>query len=202
MMTPDMSSTDERTLPEELVAAVDSLEASLQQAGQALSAIRSLLPQIAAVSAVMGEMEATMARARRQLTGSGEPPAQVSPSLRELRSVVSQPPVEEAPGVPVVEEEPVEAPTLGQPRCLLLEVRTKEGSLDLKAVDGSVSGHDAVVDIALLDYDGRRAALKIWISDDTDPMAVRNELIESLQHHFADDRDVEITIDLAEDQAA
>ncbi|MEX0786604.1 MAG: hypothetical protein WD939_08215, partial [Dehalococcoidia bacterium] len=62
-------------------------------------------------------------------------------------------------------------------RCLRLGVSSKGGSLDLKAVDGSVNENPSVVDVALLDYDGRHATLKLWINDSADPNGVRDALI-------------------------
>jgi hypothetical protein len=44
-----------------------------------------------------------------------------------------------------------------------LEFESSPGPLDLRAVDEAISEHPDVRDVALLDYDGRRATLKVWI---------------------------------------
>jgi hypothetical protein len=206
------------TLADELDVALTSLERALQHASQATSAIRGLVPQIAALAGVVADMEATMTRARQHLASSADVPARISESLREIRplgataaSVVDrfapEPQIEAQPELPAIEEEPQDEgeaqvePAEGA-RCLLLEVTCQDGSLDLKSVDSSVGEHEAVVDVALLDYDGRRASLKVWLREDADPVAVQSGLIESLQRHFGDDRNVEITIDITDEMAA
>lgn len=86
--------------------------------------------------------------------------------------------------------------------CLRLGVSSKTGSLDLKAVDGSVSENPAVVDVALLDYDGRQATLKLWINNAADPHGVREALLASLRRRLGDEQDAEVRIDFEEGSAA
>jgi hypothetical protein len=217
-MTAEPIKEQQGSLADELDVALTSLERSLQHAGQATSAIRGLLPQIAALASVVADMEATMARARQHIASSSDVPARISESLREIRplgataaSVVDRfaaepPPIETQPEQEVIEElqpsEEQQDEQVGGARCLLVEVTCQDGSLDLKSVDSSVGEHEAVVDVALLDYDGRRASLKVWLREDADPVAVQSGLIESLQRHFGDDRNVEITIDITDELAA
>lgn len=222
-MTAEPIKDNNNTLADELDVALTSLERSLLHAGQATSAIRGLLPQIAALATVVSDMEATMIRARQQLASSADYPARTSESLREIRplgataaAVVDRFATEpqeteielrvepEPQPEPIEEKQDEEEPQHAQsdaPGCLLLEVTSQDGSLDLKSVDSSVGEHEAVVDVALLDYDGRRASLKVWLREDADPIAVQAGLIESLQRHFGDDRNVEITIDITEESA-
>ena len=185
------------TVAGELDAALATLESALATAGGAVGAIRDALPQVAALAAGVGEMEAAMARVRQQLgASSGAPPLR---SVQPQDTPVASPEPDEPP--PSVEEDQAEAGGRVS-HCLRLDVSTRAGSLDLKAVDGSVNENSAVVDVALLDYDGRHATLKIWIEASADPSAVREALLESLQRHLADDEDAEVRIDFEDDPAA
>ena len=185
------------TVEGELDAALATLESALATAGGAVGAIRDALPQVAALTAGVGEMEAAMARVRQQLgASSGAPPLR---SVQPQDTPVASPEPDEPP--PSVEEDQAEAGGRVS-HCLRLDVSTRAGSLDLKAVDGSVNENSAVVDVALLDYDGRHATLKIWIEASADPNAVREALLESLQRHLADDEDAEVRIDFEDDPAA
>ena len=98
---------------------------------------------------------------------------------------------------------PAEAAPPGSPASdsLQLSITATSGSLDLKAVDRSINESPAVVDVTLLDYDGRNATLKVWITETADPVGVREALLESLLRNFGDGQDTEISIDLAGEQA-
>ena len=189
------------TVAGELDAALATLESALATAGGAVGAIRDALPQVAALAAGVGEMEAAMARVRQQLgASSGAPPLRsVQPQVQPQDTPAASPEPDEPP--PSVEEDQTEAGGRVS-HCLRLDVSTRASSLDLKAVDGSVNENSAVVDVALLDYDGRHATLKIWIEASADPNAVREALLESLQRHLADDEDAEVRIDFEEDDPA
>ena len=102
---------------------------------------------------------------------------------------------EEQPSFEYAADEP--AGEAGQPasHCLLLGVASKIGSLDLKAVDGSVNENPAVVDVALLDYDGRKASLKLWINGAADPAGVRDALLGSLRRRLGEEDEAEVQIE-------
>ncbi len=85
---------------------------------------------------------------------------------------------------------------------LRISVGSKTGSLDLKAVDGALNENPAVVDVALLDYDGRHATLKLWISGAADPQGVQEKLLASLRRRLGDEQDVEVRVDFEEAAAA
>lgn len=124
--------------------------------------------------------------------------------------IAAQPLFEEAP-TPELELEPVEIEPESQQtvpasvaqsatdeltsHCLRLGVASKSGSLDLKAVDGSVNENPAVVDVALLDYDGRKATLKLWINGAADPAGVRDALLGSLRRRLGDESDADVQIE-------
>ena len=92
-------------------------------------------------------------------------------------------------------------PATDTTRCLRLKVNKKSGSLDLKDVDRAVNENSAVMDVALLDYDGRQATLKVWINERADPNGVREALLTSLRAHLGEE-DTELAIDFEEDSAA
>ena len=85
---------------------------------------------------------------------------------------------------------------------LRMGVSSKAGSLDLRAVDGAVNENPAVVDVALLDYDGRNATLKLWINGAADPQAVRESLITSLRGRLGDEQEADVRIEFDEVAAA
>ncbi len=78
--------------------------------------------------------------------------------------------------------------------CLRVEVWAKSGSLDLKAVDRSINETPAVADVALLDYDGRSATLKVWVDASDSPAEVRRVLLESFRRHLAEQGETEVHI--------
>ncbi len=74
---------------------------------------------------------------------------------------------------PIAPLDPYEA---GGTTCFRIEFESAASPLDLRTVDDAISAHPAVRDVALLDYDGRRAALKVWITPDTTPAEVQSDL--------------------------
>lgn len=101
---------------------------------------------------------------------------------------------EEQPPFAYAAEEPAGDASQPVSHCLLLNVASRSGSLDLKAVDGSVNENPAVVDVALLDYDGRKASLKLWINGAADPAGVRDALLGSLRRRLGDEQEAEVQI--------
>jgi hypothetical protein len=92
-----------------------------------------------------------------------------------------------------VAEAPSEAPRTGdQLVCFRLEFESRPGPLDLRTVDDAVSEHPAVRDVALLDYDGRKATLKVWIVPDASPADVQQSLTERASTLFDSSNDVTI----------
>lgn len=253
-------------LTNDLEQELATLDSALLQAGRSVAVIRASVAQFSQLGEAVREMEAAMARAREQLSGSWgtgqatpaqlhpvpeqapaypEPsqpePAQPAPDVPEpdqpyaersstivsdpaMPGAASQPPADElapeppldaAPGAPqatpeAMAEQPVEeAPAEPTPddgiaaaRCLRLGVSSRGGSLDLKAVDGSVNENPSVVDVALLDYDGRHATLKLWINESADPNGVRDALISSLRSRLGDEGEADVSIEFEEESAA
>jgi len=176
-------------------AILTTLDAALVEARRAVGVIRSSLSQIAGLESRVREMEAAMSRALESLSAPLEPASRAA-TISQFRSPITadiaEPPAQTAPA-----GEPEE----GTPRvshCLRLTVQSHSGSLDLKAVDGAVNENRDVVDVALLDYDGRQATLKLWINPETDANAVREALVASLKGQFGDDGTAEAFIDFEE----
>jgi hypothetical protein len=109
-------------------------------------------------------------------------------------------PVLDTPPAPASAETvvPIEQPEVEAPQappdlhCFRLEFESQPGPLDLRTVDDAVSEHPAVRDVALLDYDGHRATLKVWITPDASPSDVQDALKERASNLFASDQDVTI----------
>ncbi len=212
----------------ELDAALTTLESVLGEASHAVAGIRDTLPQIAALGEVVAELEAAMNSAYRHLSVPVEP-TETTPSPTMLRAVPpSEPETAPAPEAPLASPqsaqpiktapapEPIQLkPETEQPTItpaegaldspasdsLQLSISATSGSLDLKAVDRSINENPAVVDVTLLDYDGRNATLKVWITETADPAGVREALLESLHRNFGEGQDTEVSIDLKGEQA-
>ena len=106
----------------------------------------------------------------------------------------------EAPGNPPEDAiASARSPEAGATTCFRIEFESAASPLDLRTVDDAISAHPAVRDVALLDYDGRRAALKVWITPDTTPAEVQSDLQQRAPQLFTP-RD-EISIVALEDVA-
>lgn len=188
----------DQDLSRELNDALRELEEALERAGSASARIQSLLPNVSRMSAVFDELEAILDAAKHNGTGATPPrprPTLVVPAAAPKRTRRAQPAVEVAmvPAAPRSDEWSVEEPTVApQPVAAAtptadaaaneplitfrLELEGNPGPLDLRAVDEAVNQHPFVRDVALLDYDGRRATLKVWVSATTTAAEVQESL--------------------------
>jgi enamine deaminase RidA (YjgF/YER057c/UK114 family) len=198
----------------EVQAALASLDSVLAEAGRSVAQIRSNLSQIASLERKVQDMEAAVSRALESLSsqlGAASAPAPAPLPLRPLEPAEPIEPAAQAQAVdePLQPEHRVpqqaswgqEAPKETKApasNCLRLNVSSQAGSLDLKAVDGSVNEVPDVVDVALLDYDGRHATLKLWINASADPSAVRESLLESLTRRLGDAENTDVQLDFEE----
>jgi len=203
-------------IAQELDDALATLDTALLQAGRSVAIIRRNLPQFAALDRVVREMEEAMARARQQLNtswDSAEEKTPLRPVPRPETEVAESPEstqnsldshADESDGKAADDLEPAAAQQSGlsAARCLRLTVASKIGSLDLKAVDGSVNENPSVLDVALLDYDGRQATLKLWVNDSADPEGVREALVSSLRNHLGDANQIDLNVDFEPGSAA
>ena len=206
----------------ELAWALDDLHAALQRATEATAIIKGLVPRLAATGSLFDEIEALVRAGRQHIgvgDPAGESatnvtrPTLVVPSYTAPRPApvlqasasFTTPEVGSDGGAPVLEAPPpaeTVAPA-GTPQdatpaapenlhCFRLEFESQPGPLDLRTVDDAVSEHPAVRDVALLDYDGHRATLKVWIISDASPSDVQDSLKARATSLFAPDQDVTI----------
>ena len=191
----------------ELAQRADDMQAAIARAREQLSvasepangpALRALPPTEPAAS----EPEAIEPAASEPTTteATSTEPVLEPEAETETDAPTAEEPAEETSSIEEASPAPVQ--TLSETsRCLRLGVVSKSGNLDLKEVDGSVNENPSVIDVALLDYDGRQATLKLWINDSSDPNGVREALMSSLRNHLGED-ETELTVDFEEDTAA
>lgn len=227
-MGQDGNETEGFDITKDLNRALVDLEVALDEAARAAGVIRGKIAQVDTLADIVREMEAALALARKigvqPATRQPEEPAQLRPV--EMIEQEAAPPTETAPQpedepedtgffqmpVATAEEtpepepepdmEPLPEPARSVSHRLRLWVASRIGSLDLKAVDGAVNENPAVVDVALLDYDGRQATLKLWINGAADPVETRDALIESLRRRLGSEPGAEIRVDFEEQSAA
>jgi len=102
---------------------------------------------------------------------------------------------EAASAVVIIEPETPESTQRAEAQgltCFRLEFESRPGPLDLRTVDDAVSEHPAVRDVALLDYDGRKATLKVWIDGSASASDVQSALVDRSSQLFAPGNDVTI----------
>lgn len=196
------SETTHTGLEGELSQAIDELQTALQQASDATASIRSLLPKVGALGQVFDELDAVIRSGRQQIGESGTAtspaytrPTLVAPSAPQWEpEAVQQQPVVSTPERTIEPETPesVKRAEAAGLTCFRLEFESRPGPLDLRTVDDAVSEHPAVRDVALLDYDGRKATLKVWIDGSAKPADVQSTLIARSSQLFAAGNDVTI----------
>jgi hypothetical protein len=186
-------------LEQELAQALGALESALQSAADSVASIRAMAPRLAASGSVLQEIE-TLVRTGRQQDAPTAPAAERAfarptlvvpsskphavPVLKTLAATAraaalpAAPPAPERQQPPVQEERARFAAPGSEPgtTSFRLEFESSPGPLNLRAVDDAVSDHPSVRDVALLDYDGRRATLKVWIAAGASPASVQEAL--------------------------
>jgi hypothetical protein len=197
---------EQKSLTTQFEDLIGSLEHALSEAGAAASTARVKLTEIAAlegrareVDGRLSELEAAVNRARDSLN-IPMPSAQSSfLQLHALPAWEEEPESEPEAETPELalemsteEEEPVEHD--GHARCLRLEVDKKIGSLDLKQVDAAVNEVPVIVDVALLDYDGRHATLKLWLGETNDPDEISTTLLRELRSRLGGEAIADIQV--------
>lgn len=203
-----MASDGTRTeLESELGQAVENLQAALRQAAEATAAIQVLLPKVGAIGSLFDELDAVIRSGRQQI--SSGPSGAAAPYARPTLVVPEGPPTPAPAGQWTADAPPITMPsattseaaaeTPERPRndaagltCFRLEFESRPGPLDLRTVDDAVSEHPAVRDVALLDYDGRKATLKVWIDGSASPSDVQKSLVDRSSQLFTPDNDITI----------
>jgi hypothetical protein len=203
-------------LEAELGQAVDDLHAALQRAADATTSIRALLPKVGAIGGLFDELDAVIRSGRQQIgqNAAASPTVFTGPTLVVPGAAARPAPqpfaaTEGAGESAATGEQPVEVIGRETPEsvqraqaqgltCFRLEFESRPGPLDLRTVDDAVSEHPAVRDVALLDYDGRKATLKVWIDGSASPGDVQSTLVDRSSQLFAGN---DVTIIALEDAA-
>jgi len=203
-----MGEREETTLALQLEEVLRGLEHALSNAGAAATTARGKLNEISALEkrareldVRLSDLEAAVIRARESLS---IPMGSQQASFPQLHAVTSWD-VEDEPDEPTPEEgeePPAPRQHSESARCLRLEVEKKIGSLDLKQVDAAVNEIPAVTDIALLDYDGRRATLKLWIGETEDPETISETLLKELRSRLGGEAIAELQVAFEDENAA
>ena len=178
-----------------------ALDAALTDAVRAVSTIRAFVPQISALAQVVVTIESAVTQARLNVDAAAiaTPAAYASPAsamappappTATLRTVEPTPQVRTA----LEPQEERRTPAAGS-QCLRLQITKTSGPLDLKTVDSAVNEHPEIVDLALLDYDGRQATLKVWVSGSTDRQELQQSLTEDLLARVGEGAEVKIEFD-------
>ena len=176
------------------------------------AAVREGRRQLAGASAAIGGAQAQATITRPTLVVPEEPvrtepvrteavpvPFAPAPAVEALDEL-EPPPAAAEETAPLTMPEPDEdhAPANGksEPRSELLSFRlefeSRPGPLDLRAVDDAISEHPDVRDIALLDYDGHRATLKVWVGGGASPIEIQQAIREQVMRLFPPDNDVSV----------
>lgn len=181
-------------LERDLKHALEDLQSSLARAGDAVGRINELLPRLETIGSVFEEIDAVLRSAREQFGISG------ATEYSRPTLVVPRPQPASQPAEPTWQASPAEqaqsepAPTTEAPLISFrLEFESDGAPLDLRAVDDAVGEHPAVRDVALLDYDGRKATLKVWIDGASDAQQVQAALIEKASALFAPEAGITVT---------
>jgi hypothetical protein len=193
--------TQAQGLNQELTDALEDLRLALQRASDATAAIQRLAPRVAQVGTLLDELAVVINTGRQQLGGpSGfTGPTLVQPTPSPVKTQADPwTQLSETFGTDAgtTQERP---PMTGTLVSFRLEFESKPGPLDLRAVDDAVSEHPAVRDVALLDYDGRKATLKVWIEETATPEDVHGALSAQATTLFGPEN--EVTVVALEDAA-
>lgn len=206
-------------LEEEMKQAFDALHDALQRAAEATSALSALAPRVHAIAAVFDQIEAAVSEGRRQIAGASaaidgtqssptvfaRPTLVVPPVPNERMAAIPQPFGGSGTGDPSVTNASNKVMTpagddplrqIGEQNTAMvafrLEFESRPGPLDLRAVDDAISEHPDVRDIALLDYDGHKATLKVWVEGNTSPASVQVEIRDRVRSLFSAENDVTV----------
>jgi hypothetical protein len=172
---------------EELEAIFESGRQSLgaQAIGTPPSAARSQ-PTLVVAGAAPKRTPETPPRAATRQQVSEQLASEIETVPPEASPAPPSPPVQQPfdiPGIAANGEELI---------SFRLEFESHPGPLDLRAVDDAVSEHYAVRDVALLDYDGRRATLKVWIVATASVAEVQQALADRAKRVMGSGGDVSI----------
>jgi hypothetical protein len=189
---------DDRTLSieQDLNNSLEELRVALQRASDVTAALQRIVPRVSQIGSLFDELASVINSGRKQLGITGEPGAYTRPTLvtRTPSPIVPDLSPGDDPWSSLAQTMGAETkPTHATLTCFRLEFESKPGPLDLRSVDDAVGEHPSVRDVALLDYDGRKATLKVWIEQGADPAAIRDSLTEKAATLFGTDNEVTVT---------
>lgn len=173
---------------------LSTLDTALNDAVRAVTSLRAFIPQISALAEAVVTIESAVSQARQNIDVGSTPVAAPAPQPA-LRAIEPTPAPAEAVTSPEPKREEQPATSATGTQCLRLQVTKTSGSLDLKTVDTAVNEYSEIVDLALLDYDGRQATLKIWVSGVVDRDALEQSLTANLLTRIGDGAEVKIEFD-------
>jgi len=188
-------------LAQDLAEAIDELQSALVRASDASTRIKTLVPRVSAIGAVLDDIESVLQAGRQEIGVRELPEPFTRPTLVVPDAADAPASVEPIakPGAiapdthPALGQEPEpRADTTSELICFRLEFQSSGVPLDLRAVDDAVGEHPAVRDVALLDYDGRNATLKVWIVATASPTDVEQSLNERAAQIFGDGSNVTV----------
>jgi hypothetical protein len=178
---PDINTTNFMRDFEQTLGALDS---ALNDAVRAVAAMRAFVPQINMLAQAVVTIESAVTQARQNIDVEGPPPT----AQATLHAIQPTP-------LPATGQQQEQPTTEAGTQCLRLQVTKTSGPLDLKNVDNAVNEHPEIVDLALLDYDGRQATLKVWVSGGTDRKQLEQSLTDDLLKRVGESAEVTITAD-------
>jgi hypothetical protein len=194
-----MTNQPQTALEQDFAREAANLRSALNQASDAINAIEALLPSVGGIAGALAQLDAALQSARQQTGlasndgGASSTAAFSRPTLVVPAAASGQPAIGDEATAPF--QQAAAAADVQRDANLTafrLEFESKAGPLDLRAVDEAVSEHPAVRDVALLDYDGRHASLKVWIDPSASPAEIKDALVERAESLFGDDNDVTI----------
>lgn len=174
-------------------------------AAEAAIRVQSLLPRVGSISNLFAELDNVIRSGREQIGVSAQtaapvytrptlvvPPPSASPATPQPFPTYSETPSPASTEAPAAETPAFEPTNTAGLKSFRLEFESNPGPLDLRTVDDAVSEHPAVRDVALLDYDGRKATLKVWIEASATPSDIQQSLLDTSSAIFANGNDVTI----------
>jgi hypothetical protein len=198
-----MANDTQAAVTQELTDAISELRSALQRASDAATRLERIVPRVNAIGSLFDELANVIHNGRQQF-GAPESPTNIAEYARPTLVVPEAQAVQQAGAEAVTAPTPAEEtwtfqaqtePTGPKNEDLVsfrLEFESNPGPLDLRAVDEAISEHPAVRDVALVDYDGRRATLKVWITPAASPSEVQQSLSERASQIFPGGNDVTI----------
>jgi hypothetical protein len=160
-----MTMEERQALALELERALERLESALDASAGVVAELRKIVPGLGAESVVAAQPS------ERHPSPIGAPAWEITAAGELSASIERDRTPRQAP-LPIAAIPPRgEALTTFQ-----LAFESTGDPLDLRAVDEAVSAHPAVRDVALMDYDGQRATLKVWIAASARPADVQDAL--------------------------